>query len=286
MNTAKHKMLEFYLSKYPEDAYVTVMKYPIGDIVELIQEFSPQQIVSLLNVLPVFILSEALKKVETAKTASLLSLMNINLVSRVLRKWSDDGFKEKYNDTLSLISPKLRKRAEILLSYGKDTIGFMMNPTPLAIAPNLTIGDVLTILGQEKNRYSRYIYIVDTEKKLLGVLPFKDAFYSSNKDELISKSMSTDVYSVSPSMKASDIYLDHIWSRWDSLPVVDRENRLLGVVKYDVLDEYCSTQPKRARPNSVDIAGGALADIVKIGFKGSMDMASALLRPGDINEKD
>ncbi len=286
MDKVKFKMIESYLDNFPEDASAVIVKYPVEDIALIIQTFSSNKLVPLLNVLPEFLLAEAIKKIDNEKIIPLLNLMQSNLVSRVLRKWRDGGDEEKYKEVFRSLNRDVQNRIMKLLAYSKDSVGFMMNPTPLAVSPDLTIKEVLIILGKEKNRYSRYIYVVDSDKKLIGVLPFKDAFYSTKKDELISKSMATDVFSISPITKASTIYTDKVWSKWDSLPVVDHNGVLLGVLKYEVLEEYYSEYLTRGKSDSVIIAGEAFADLIKIGFKGAASLTTAILSPGVDNEKN
>ena len=121
-----------------------------------------------------------------------------------------------------------------LLKYSEDSAGGLMNTDYVAIDQNLSVKDsIIEIQSRgDENLVCFYIYVVDEKGHLVGIVSLKDLILS--KPHLLLKNiMIDDVISVNPEMHQEDVA--KIVERYDflSVPVVDEQNILLGIVTVD-----------------------------------------------------
>lgn len=127
-----------------------------------------------------------------------------------------------------------KRETLFLLRFDEDDAAGLMNPRYLAIRSDITIRQALNFIraNSEKVELLSDIYVLDEVQRLEGVISVKDIL--SAKDEspiaeimnrkFISVYDSTDQEEVAKTMETHDIV---------SIPVVDSQHLLLGVVTFD-----------------------------------------------------
>lgn len=140
-----------------------------------------------------------------------------------------------------------------ILSHHEDAAGSMMAKEYLSIPEGGTIADAVDILHQmprhQKGRVP-YVYALDAERRLRGVMQTKDLVFNS-PDTPVADIAASPVISVSHSAPKSDlinIFRDH---RFLAVPVVDDNQRLMGVVTADNMLQAVRDQADRAIANIV-----------------------------------
>ncbi len=122
-----------------------------------------------------------------------------------------------------------------LLSWPEDSVAAHMVPEALTVQPAMTIGAAVAALrddaatSRSDSRTGAYVYVVDPDGRLLGVVAFRDLVLSDPQDT-VSALTNTDVLSVSPltdAEEAAQVLMDH---NLVAVPVVDADNRLLGIL--------------------------------------------------------
>jgi magnesium transporter len=103
------------------------------------------------------------------------------------------------------------------------------------VNPGDTIGDVKALLSKKAGEFETidYVYIVDREGILKGVITVKEVFRNQNLLMAVDEIMKTGLVTIHPTThqeRASYLALSH---GIKSVPVVDKDRKLLGVVPYD-----------------------------------------------------
>jgi magnesium transporter len=122
-----------------------------------------------------------------------------------------------------------------LLTYPEDTAGGLMNPDVIALQPGDTVDDAIRHLRSVAEATPIVVvYVVDEERRLLGFVRMR-RMVIARPSALLGDIMSTDVISVPVDTDQEEVA--DIVDKYDfmALPVVDAENRLLGVVTVDVI---------------------------------------------------
>ncbi len=111
----------------------------------------------------------------------------------------------------------------------------MVSKVPV-IHPGATIAGVERLLLEKTKKLEtiNYIYVVDREDKLLGVLSVKEVFRAP-KETPVEKIMTTKLITARPHTDQERIALLAIEHSIKEVPVVDHEDRFLGVVPDDVI---------------------------------------------------
>ncbi|MGK7933611.1 MAG: magnesium transporter [Microcystaceae cyanobacterium] len=135
---------------------------------------------------------------------------------------------------LEQLSPEERQATNLLLGYDEDTAGRIMTPEYISVKENLTVTQTLTqIRHQAKaSEVFYYLYVTDISRHLTGVISLRHLVLA-DPDTVLSEIMTRDVIWVNTDMDQEEVA--RLIQRYDllALPVVDREQRLVGVVTVD-----------------------------------------------------
>lgn len=157
----------------------------------------------------------------------LLEELPANMVKRVLKN----------------ASPNTRALINQFLQYPEDSAGSVMTAEFTDLHQNMTVSDAIRhIRCTGENRETIYTcYIIDEQRVLNGVVTVKDLLLSRD-DQSIAEIMSTDVISAYTTDDREDVA--KLFSKYDllSVPVVDRENRLVGIITVDDAVDVMETE--------------------------------------------
>ncbi len=132
------------------------------------------------------------------------------------------------------LSPAERQATSLLLGYEEDTAGRIMTPEYIALKETLTIGDTLVRIRNLANASELiyYLYVTDASRHLTGIVSLRDLVITS-PEKYLSEIITRDVVYVTTEMDQEEV--SRIIQRYDFLavPVVDREQRLVGIVTVD-----------------------------------------------------
>jgi magnesium transporter len=135
---------------------------------------------------------------------------------------------------LAQLSPGERQATAILLGYEEDTAGRIMTPEYISLKESLTVNQTLERIRSLANASEviYYLYVTDASRHLTGIVSLRDLVLSTPENNL-SAIMTRDVVSVHTDTDQEEVA--RTIQRYDLLavPVVDREDRLVGVVTVD-----------------------------------------------------
>ena len=135
---------------------------------------------------------------------------------------------------LSDLSPKERQATAILLGYGEDTAGRIMTPEYISLKENLTVGQTLERIRNLANASEvvYYLYVTDSSRRLTGIVSLRDLVVAA-PDTTLAEIMTRDVVFVHTDTDQEEVA--RTIQRYDivAIPVVDSEERLVGVVTVD-----------------------------------------------------
>jgi len=115
--------------------------------------------------------------------------------------------------------------------YEEGTIGRMMEPVLAAYLPEDTVGGTIESLREMvKTAFITYIYVVDPAERLLGIVTMRDLLFRDHHQTL-GEVMLHDVFSLHASMPLEETMKSVLERHFPVYPVVDAENRLIGLVR-------------------------------------------------------
>ena len=115
--------------------------------------------------------------------------------------------------------------------YGEGTIGRMMEPVYAAFPPQASVGQAIEALHElVKSAFITYIYVVDDDERLLGIVTMRDLLFNEHAKALRDV-MLTEVFSLHAPTLLEDAMKQVLDRHYPVYPVVDAENRLRGLVR-------------------------------------------------------
>ena len=135
---------------------------------------------------------------------------------------------------LSQLSPKERQATAILLGYKESTAGRIMTPEYISLKENLTVSQTLERIRSLSNASEvvYYLYVTDSSRQLTGIVSLRDLVIAT-PDTTLAEIMTRDVVFVHTDTDREEVA--RTIQRYDivAVPVVDSEERLVGVVTVD-----------------------------------------------------
>ena len=227
---ARHVLLQRFCQLYP------------GEAAGYLHNMSANQVLKLLH-----------KQPNTIAT-KVFSRLHPDIASAVTEQMDDDYFIHQFSNLdpvqgaiflsrldkdvvktrLALLPKNLNKEYTELMSYPLDTAGQMMDPHVASFLYRDTTGQVLDTIRKMKDRRIIDICVVDEEGFLVGVVPLQSvavAQPTQQVGELIYRDPIT-VNIMDPREDVVTILQDR---KLASLPVVNLDGKLLGIIRYDAL---------------------------------------------------
>jgi magnesium transporter len=184
---------------------------------------------------------EALSELGTEKGSALLAGRSAEEIARLVQEIpSDDAAPlieglapELRSVVLDLIRPRPGGGVSELLEYEERTAGRLMNPNVFALPEELTAGEAITAIQTARDvEMVFYLYVVDERRHLVGVTSLRRLLLVS-PDTPLKRIMTTEVHSARVDTDQEEVARQVASYNVLALPVVDVENKLVGVITVD-----------------------------------------------------
>jgi magnesium transporter len=150
----------------------------------------------------------------------------------------EDLSADKIEEFLSKMKKEESKIVMDIMNYPPETAGRLMTNRFVWIHQHYTVREAVNKLKEfaEYSETINYLYVIDNDKKLVGVVSYRDLILADEKEK-ISNIMFTRVISVNA--EADQEEAAQMIERYDflAIPVVTNEQILIGIVTFDdILD--------------------------------------------------
>jgi magnesium transporter len=215
------------------------------DALALLEDLTPEELSRLFTFLGDETLAILLSRLDDRDAAGILTRMSAAQAADILEQIEPDDATDIFAE-VELANPSAAgtimiemdpdEAAEIrdLMAYDPDTAGGIMTPAFVAVFPELRADETVTALRRvaAETENISYVYVVDRDEKLLGVLSLHHLVLS-RPETPVSELMAADTYSIP--VDADQEVAARIMTERDlmSLPVVDHDGRLLGIITAD-----------------------------------------------------
>ena len=205
-------------------------------------DLPPEKLPLVYRILPKELAAEVFVNMESDAQELLIRAFSDNELREVLDElYVDDAVDiiEEMPATvvkriLQHTDPEVRKSINEILQYPEDSAGSLMTIEYVDLKKYMTVDDAFTRIRRTGvDKETIYIcYVTDENRKLLGIVTVKDLLLSE-KSKKIFEIMDTNIISVN-TLEDKEVVADK-FQKYDllALPVVDQENRLVGIITID-----------------------------------------------------
>lgn len=168
---------------------------------------------------------------------------------------------------LALLDEQTKREVLALLAYAEDEAGGLMSPRYARLRADMTLDEAVSYVrkqAREKLETIYYIYVLDDQQRLLGVVSFRELF-SGMPTQKVSQIMHTNVVKAHEEMDQEALSQLFAEKGLMAVPVVDDENRLKGIV---TVDDIVDVVQEEATEDIHKLGGMEALDApyLKIGF--------------------
>jgi Mg2+ transporter MgtE len=211
-------------------------------VAQIISQVPFEEKLAIFESLKTSLASEVLHELEPDVQKSLIENLKPYLAANVLENMPPDEAsdvlgdlgEEKTHELLALMRPRDALAVKKLLKHEDTTAGGLMTTEFIALPENLTVQEVIDKLREMAPDAETiyYLYATGENEELKGVLSLRRLIISQPQIP-IKEIMNSQIIKVHPEIDQKEVA--ELISKYNllALPVVDQENKILGIITVD-----------------------------------------------------
>lgn len=210
----------------------------------LLETMDEGQVVEVLRGLPPAVAGRAVRQLQVTFAAALLRDAEADLFAEIANELEPahaaaifmhlpTDARERF---LQHLPERLRRDVQEQLTFPEDSVGRMMSTQFLTLRQDMTVRagiDRIRAVAQKRFPAS-YVYVVDLEDHLVGVMNMRDLMLADPSQQLL-QVMRREVFALPCFTAREEAAAELSRRRYFAAPVVDPENRILGIIKAEQL---------------------------------------------------
>jgi magnesium transporter len=228
---AAHEALaRLAVEQFPDDAARVFEGAPVSRIVPLLERQAPEVCAAVLRRLTPDRAARLLAALGETPTRRLLLALEPSRAAHMLARLDP----EEREACLATVQPRLADELRALAAYPPDSAGGLMDPRITTFRPDATVRDVVRRLRTFRRRRVQDVFVVDPDDRLIGSASLQEIVLAppATRLDAIMRAPTPSVQGTSPQ---AEVLAELDRHRVGSLPVVDIDGRVLGVLRQDEL---------------------------------------------------
>jgi magnesium transporter len=231
-----------------------------ADIADIVEELGAQDRKAIFESLSEEIAADTLEEMELGDQVSVIEHMETGRAREILEEMPPDEVadilaelpQERAQELLRGMDREDAGEVEELLTYEEDTAGGLMTPEVITVTEDMTVGQCIERLRQqESDSESYYLYAVDEDRHLRGVVSLRDLLVAPS-GHAVGEIMDKDVVNVHLNDGVREVAAVLAKYNLLAVPVVDDAHSLHGMVTVDdALDAVLPESVKRRLPKAI-----------------------------------
>ena len=214
-----------------------------SDVAGLFVDLEDKQIPLLFRLLPKELAAETFVEMEADAQELLIRGFSDNELKEVLEELYVDDAADIVEEMpanvvrriLAAADPEMRSSINQILRYPENSAGSIMTTEYVSLRPHMTVEEaILRIRRQGVDKETIYTcYVTAKDRTLMGLVTVKDLLLADDDETVIEDIMLTNLISVTTKTDQEEVA--QMFSKYNflALPVVDGENRMVGIVTFD-----------------------------------------------------
>ena len=202
----------------PQEAGVVLEALPSEEIANVLEFCLPVSTAKILGELPKDL------------SADVLSAMNATSAIGVLRQFEEASRIAILERMDNSMGATLRRA----LRYSPNTAGSLADPQVFTLPPDIPVEEAISRIRTYGQKAMYYIYVIDRDGKLEGVVTLRQLLVDSSAHS-VGTLMENQITTLSAEANLEEILNHPEWSRFHTLPVVDRWGTFFGALRYRML---------------------------------------------------
>jgi len=213
-----------------------------ADVAAILEELKEQEMLKIFRILPKDIAADVFSYMEVDSQQYIITSLSekdaAGIIDNLMADDATDLLEEMpaniVKRLLAAASPDTRRDINHLLRYPEDSAGSIMTVEFVDLKENLTVEQAIQRIrnvGVDSETIN-ICYVLDSRRTLLGTVALRYLLLSQ-PDEIIGDIMHENVISLTTLMDQEEVARQFKKYDFTSMPVVDNENRLVGIITVD-----------------------------------------------------
>ncbi len=222
-----HALTVAFIDSFPQEATEALEAASADEVAQLLQSQSPERAATILGRISTALASAALLQLGSGLRGKVLAAMDPVKAALLLSSLDTD----RHTGILDQLDADLARELRAIMSYPQSSAGRLMQPRAASIPARLTVRQALRRLRRFPPGNTGVLVVTDDDGKLGGLVDIVDLVQAepgATVGSLLGHTSPVCVNALTPREDIIDLFSRY---RLRLLPVVDLDNRLLGVIR-------------------------------------------------------
>ena len=256
------RILEAFIHKHGRAATQMLEELEPGEVASLLQEIPVDLAAKILEPMYAYKASRILESVDQARAIEILEAVDLKTAELILRQMEGPLRDSLLKSLASEVSGPLRLK----LKHPENTVGALMDPILFTLQKSVKVDKALTFLKEHKRLYSPYVFVINEDKSLHGVVNLQDLLLA-DRDAPLTALANTRVPKLYDDVHFETVINYDSWLYYFALPVTDRSGVLVGSLRLEAVRRG-SVKSEEVTGKQAIKAGAALGELYRIGLIG------------------
>lgn len=213
-----------------------------ADIATLMEELEEGDMLKVFRILPKDLAADVFSYLDVDNQQMIITSLSdkeaANIINNLMADDATDLLEEMpanvVKKLLANASPEARRDINHLLRYPEDSAGSIMTVEYVDFKESLTVDQAIERIRKVglDSETINIGYVLDAQRKLIGTVALRYLLLSDG-DEIIGDIMHENVIAINTLMDQEEVAKQFKKYDFTSMPVVDNENRLVGIITVD-----------------------------------------------------
>lgn len=271
---AQARLARAFLDAHPPRAATMLERMPAAQAAAVLRAVPARSAATVLREMPPLHAAGCLAMLTPEDAAAIVAELTTDDAAGVVRVLEP----ERREPLLAALPAAAREPLASVLPYPEGTAGAAMDPSIFQLPDDVLVVDAQARLRRAARSLLYYVYVVDREHRLVGVLDIPELMLARPRDP-VSTAMHRAVDRLPAWMPVALVREHPGWSRYHAMPVVDEEERLLGAIRYQTLRRLEREAEDRG-PDPALLTTRALGELFQLGTTGLVAGVAATASAG------
>lgn len=258
--SAEILLVRAFAAGHPEEVARFVERLPPENAAEVLSALDLESAAQVLSRTVPLVAAAAVSRLEAKPGGELLEACHPTLAADILFRM-DRATRARLLDA---VSPSLAEDLKRMTEFGPRRAGGRLDPRAPALPETLSVAEVFERLRAHPGGVMHYVYAIDAERRLTGVVNMRELMLARPEAPL--GTIVTRDPEVLYAQDPLEVIARHAgWKRNHALPVIDRDRRLLGALRYSTFRAIETELGQAAAGPSADQTASALAELCALG---------------------
>jgi magnesium transporter len=217
---------EAFFLKHHQEAARILEAYPPTDILRVLQGTSAKNAANLLSSITPPIAAETITLMPTDLLKQVIPHMSPSLAGSLFKRLEE----ELQRAILFRVPDRYAQEIQSYMTYPVESVGSIMDPRFFVLQEEVTVRDAMLQVRSGAQKDVHDVYVVDRSQKLVGKISVRDLLLV-DPEEKLQAMMIQDLPTIHPLESREEIVELFRERHFFTIPVVDLDNRLLGVIR-------------------------------------------------------